>query len=174
MGSEGLQHLSTVRSGLSKQPVVAYLPVFGVNLSSATLSLLLKVSYSVVAACRDPPGPLRGSVIVPWGWAASCAVCSTKARYSRCTVAPEEYCKTYSRPLDCGVAWHSTAQHSTAQHSTAQHSTAQHNTAQHGTAQNSTAWHSTGQHGTTQHSTARHSTAQHSTAQHSRARHDTA
>ena len=169
MGSEGLQHLSTVRSGLSKQPVVAYLPVFGVNLSSATLSLLLKVSYSVVAACRDPPGPLRGSVIVPWGWAASCAVCSTKARYSRCTVAPEEYCKTYSRPLDCGVAWHSTAQHSTAQHSTAQHGTAQHSTARHGTEQHSmaqhrTAWHNTAQHSTTQHSTPQHGTAQQGTA----------
>lgn len=94
-----MQILSAVPSGLNKQPVQAPLPVLGVNLSSATSSLLLKVLYSVVAVCRDPPGPLRGSVMVPWGCVASCPHCSTKARYSRCTVAPEECYKSHSQLL---------------------------------------------------------------------------
>ncbi len=57
-------------------------PVFGINLMSATVSLLRSVWYRVVAGCKVPPGPMRGSLMIPWGLIAKWSLLSTTAVYS--------------------------------------------------------------------------------------------
>ena len=69
---------------------VLFLPVFGVSCISATVSLLCNTRYKVVAGCREPPGPSKGSLMTPWGLRARWSLFSTTAMYSRWTVAPAD------------------------------------------------------------------------------------